>query len=216
MTGRRVDVVGQTFGRLVVREMRYEPHKDSRALCECSCGGFVVALVYNLRNGNTASCGCLAREHSTTQGRLLGPIQGKKNATHGMSDTRTYASWKDAKRRCFDPKNKRYPEYGGRGIGMSREWRNSFGAFFASMGEAPDGMTLERVNVDGNYEPGNCRWATKAEQARNTRSNKANWEMVREMRRRHANGESSARLAAEFGMCWTNAKYIVSGVTWRE
>ena len=208
--------MGCVFGRLTAVEMQYVRGMDSKAVCVCACGKRIVALVYNLRNGNTLSCGCLARESRAAVGRRIGPIQGKKNATHGMSHTPTYASWLEARKRCFSPKNKRYEAYGGRGISMCQEWAVSFEAFFADMGEAPPGMTLDRKNPDGNYEHENCRWATKAEQARNTRRTRATWEIVRSMRARAALGETAKALASEYGMCLSNARSILYGVTWKE
>lgn len=213
---KRVDLCGQTFGRLTVDEMVYVVGKDSQALCSCRCGCKVVALAYNLKNGNTQSCGCLAREGRSARGRLLGQIQGKKNRTHGMSKTPTYVSWLDARKRCFSQQNKRYPQYGGRGISMCHSWAKSFDAFLSDMGTKPEGMTLERVDVDGDYTKDNCTWATKAQQSQNTRRTKASWPTVREMRARHAKGETSSSLARHFGMSWSNAKMIVSGATWRE
>lgn len=211
----RVDVTGQRFGRLVAQAMVYEFREDSKATCVCDCGSVITSLVYNLKNGNTSSCGCLSQEIRAARGRDMGSMQGKKNATHGMSATPTYKSWLDARKRCFSPQNKRYEDYGARGITMCAAWAKSFEAFHADMGTSPTGLTLDRRDVNGNYEPGNCRWATKTEQARNTRSTKATWDIVTEIRRRSAEGESSAVLAREFGMCWSNAKSIIACKTWR-
>lgn len=212
---KRIDVTGQRFGRLLVCAMVYEAGKDSKAQCVCDCGSAFTATVYNMRSGNTSSCGCLDRELKVARGRVHGSIQGKKNATHGMSKTPTYVSWQDARKRCFSPKNKRFAEYGGRGITMCAEWADSFESFLADMGVAPPGMTLERERVNGDYEPGNCKWATRAEQSQNTRRNRATWEIVDEMRRRHAGGELVSDLAREFSMSLSNAKLIVSGQTWK-
>lgn len=90
--------------------------------------------------------------------------------THGMTGTRTYRSWESMKRRCLNPNERAFPNYGGRGITVCERWLASFENFFADMGECPPGLTLDRRNNDGNYEPGNCRWATYSEQARNRRS----------------------------------------------
>jgi hypothetical protein len=86
--------------------------------------------------------------------------------------TRTYRSWQQAKNRCFNQKAERFADYGGRGITMCQEWRKSFAAFLADMGERPEGLMLERINNDGDYEPGNCCWASPMAQARNKRNNR--------------------------------------------
>ena len=91
--------------------------------------------------------------------------------THGMARTPLYRVWSSMKRRCHDSNDMSYPRYGGRGIQVCNEWRDSFAAFFAYMGERPEGLTLDRIKSTGNYEPGNVRWATYKEQARNTRRN---------------------------------------------
>lgn len=92
--------------------------------------------------------------------------------THRKSGTRTYRIWQLMKNRCHNPDAERFPYYGARGITVCDRWRGSFAAFLADMGEAPDGTSIDRIDNGGNYEPGNCRWATKTEQNRNTRQNR--------------------------------------------
>jgi hypothetical protein len=194
--------------------MIYQHGKDARLRCLCDCGAEVVALAYNVSNGNTKSCGCLSTEIRVERGRLLGHVQGRKNATHGMSKTPTYVKWLDARKRCFREKDSHFAEYGGRGISMCKRWHDSFEAFLEDMGKCPTGLTLERDDVNGDYAPGNCRWATKLEQARNKRSTVASPEIAAAIRSRCAAGETARALAAEYSMSPGNVYFIESGKTW--
>lgn len=151
---------GERFGRLVVVSAN-----GSERTCRCDCGAETVALCANLTSGNTQSCGCLRRE--LMQAR---PIT--HGATQGKQWTRAYNTWHAMIQRCTNPRRREYGRYGGRGITVCAEWRASFEAFLADMGEPPVGHSLERTDNDGNYSKGNCVWAPPKAQNRNRSSNR--------------------------------------------
>ncbi|MFG5779884.1 hypothetical protein ACFIQF_22720 [Comamonas sp. J-3] len=151
--------IGARYGRLIVSEdCGGRPRKY---LCTCECGEQKEIVCYQLSSGKTRSCGCLRDEELSERAK-----------THGQTGTPTYKSWNEAKQRCHNPSNDKYKWYGARGIEMCAKWRSDFGAFIADMGERPEGMTLDRMDVNGNYEPSNCKWATPLEQGANKRNNR--------------------------------------------
>lgn len=130
--------------------------KHVLGMYQCSCGGTLKAAMSRVRNGYTKSCGCIGKE-------------AEAQTKHGKRYSREYGSWQAMKARCLDPRNKDYPRWGGRGITICQEWIESFEAFFAHTGPRPAGTTLDRIDGTKNYEPGNVRWATATDQARNRR-----------------------------------------------
>lgn len=164
------DLTGQKFGRLTVIERADSTkHGAARWLCKCDCGNDTVVIGDELRKGATRSCGCLAKE--TTSSRMKGCTP--YNKTHGKTGTLIYKEWSEMKRRCNNKNDKSYHNYGGRGISVCDIWQNSFEAFYDNVSKLPhfgeQGYSLDRINNDGNYEPNNVRWATAKEQANNRR-----------------------------------------------
>lgn len=155
---KRTDLTGKTFGVLTVVALseNYKPGKVKWD-CICQCGNITPVRSNNLMSGNTISCGCKA-----TQNALK----------HGMEGSSTYNIWHAMRSRCSNKNVPHYHRYGGRGITVCDRWMNSFEHFLADMGERPQGMSIERVNNNKGYSPGNCKWATSKEQGRNQRTNR--------------------------------------------
>ena len=150
-----IDMTGEVYGRLTVLE-----RVGNKWLCRCECGNTTKPHRRDLRRGNTKSCGCGAQEN-----RML----HRDQTTHGMEGTPEYHSWQAMKARSLNPNNPAYPRYGGRGITVWPGWVHDFVAFYEHIGPRPPGHSLDRIDNDGNYEPGNVRWATASEQAFNRR-----------------------------------------------
>ena len=161
--------IGDVFVRLVVTGEAAKYHAPCGQIqrqveCKCDCGNVVTVRTSSLRSGLTVSCGCLQREKAA--------VSGRNSATHGMEGTPTYAAWCSMKQRCLNQNHEFYRHYGGRGITVCERWSTSFKNFLEDMGERPSSdHTLDRYpNNDGNYEPGNVRWATWLQQNSNRRS----------------------------------------------
>lgn len=164
------DLTGQKFGMLkVVRFLKPEERfyngklKSDRVWeCVCECGNKINVATWKLKNGNTKSCGCYRKEKLK---------ENQIDATHGKTNTLLYRTWDGMKKRCYNKNDNNYENYGGRGIKMCDEWKNNFQAFYtwAINNGYKKELSIDRIDVDGNYEPSNCRWATAKEQSRNRR-----------------------------------------------
>lgn len=156
------DILGRRFGNLTA--VSYMPGTKSvkaKWLCECDCGQKRFNAVNDLLDGRIQSCGC-------TKYQRIGAAKRTHGHSVGAGASRTFRIWTNMKSRCFNPKSSSFRHYGGRGITVCDEWRHSFERFLTDMGEAPDGMSIDRIDSNGPYCKDNCRWATQLQQMANT------------------------------------------------
>jgi len=161
-------MIGTTWGHwLVLEESERDRHGNRKWRCRCACGAVSVVYQNALRGGKSTQCDLCGRKQSA-------PKRAAASVTHGRSGTLEYGVWDSMLHRCNNPKASDYARYGGRGIRVCGEWTGDggFERFFAHVGLAPTGTTIDRIDNERGYEPGNVRWSTSKEQARNRRNNR--------------------------------------------
>jgi hypothetical protein len=153
-----IDLTGQRFGRwCVIAYAGTNKRRSAQWECACACGAHGIVDGWHLRSGQSQSCGCLQRE-----------LVRVRSTKHGMSNSPEYYSWQSMKQRCSKSYATSYKYYGALGISYCEDW-HSFIGFFAYMGVRPAGCSLDRIDPNGNYKPGNCRWADAKQQRQNRR-----------------------------------------------
>lgn len=202
--GSLIDMTGKRVGRWTVLARNGRIGRNAAWLCRCVCGREGTVMGSMLRAGKSLSCGCLAKEITST-----------RRTSHGMTKSATYRTWTAMKFRCSSPSHVAYARYGGRGVRVCERWL-VFENFLEDMGERPPDRTLDRIDSDGDYEPGNCRWATSAQQGRNTCTTKLSIGKAREVRRLSKLGMSNAAIGKMFSVAKTTIRSVVQNKTWRE
>lgn len=198
--------IGERYGLLTIVDS-VRTARGFRAICRCDCGGERTCIFYNLRTGLTRSCGCLIG--ANFRGR-----SGKHGHSIGGARTPEHAAWTRLRQVCLNQNNPRFPDYGGRGIKVCERW-GQFSNFLSDMGKRPaQSMSIDRIDVNGNYEPSNCRWATQTQQARNTRRNKLTDAIAAEIRKLATQGIKKTEISKMLGVNYASVKNVAAGKSW--
>lgn len=193
---------GEVFDRLTVVSFAGMAKDGRQFECQCLCGNRITALGKSLRGGNTRSCGCKQREAA-----------GSLRRSHGLSKTVEYRIWKGMKDRCYNPNDEEFVNYGGRGIAVCDEWVNDFERFLKDVGPRPSPeLTIDRIDNNIGYRPGNVRWATRADQVRNTRRTRIDLDTARLIRSLRVFGPSE--ISRHLGVAKQIVKHVLAGRTW--
>lgn len=214
------DLSGRQVGRLQVLQLdtcrsRKPPRKLLYWWCLCLCGRICSVLSVSLSGTKyqQKSCGCLVKESAAKARAFI------RQEQHGESKNKTkeYSCWTSMLQRCFNPNNIGYKNYGGRGITVCERWRNSFRSFLEDMGRKPcKNLTLDRIDVNGNYEPYNCRWASRKIQTRNRRVTVLDEDSVRQIRELRQSGLSLAQIARHLGVKRGVVESVIYNKSWSD